>query len=196
MSDPKDRQSKARRFSPGAILETFRIVSEQKVTMNNTLPRNMTPRDRWALIRAGVIFGVPAGKRNLSVPVRLPNGWTKVSTEDPSIMHLVDPQGHVRATLFEKSAHTEVRPRFSVIWSDTITDKDTVYYGNVVDNASGELVHTTVPEITDDPAGSPSEGPFSDYRDMAINMVTVRAEAWLDDKKNYPHWRDASQYWD
>lgn len=197
MSNLKGHRLEGRRFSLRAIMETLKIVRELDVTMNDTLPQSMTRRGRRALVRSGVVFGVPANKNDLFVPVRLPNGWTKASTENPSITNLVDKNSHVRATLFAEthSAHTEVHQRYSVSWIESEADGITTYIGTVTDNASGQIVHRTLPETTDDPAGSISEGPYSDNRDMGIFAAMNAAEAWLDDEENYPHWRDAAQYW-
>lgn len=186
---------------PREARAALRVVREQAAIMNDMFPRLMKPRDRSALVHAGVIFGVEANVRDLFVPVRLPDGWTKVPADDLSTMHLVDSNGYVRATLKMPSAsrapsYTRVHSRYSVSWTEVEADGITTYCGTVKDNAVGEVVHTTLPETTDDPAGSISEGPFSDNRDMCISAAMNAAEAWLDDEENYPRWRDASQYWD
>ncbi|MEK7655236.1 MAG: hypothetical protein AAB386_00955 [Patescibacteria group bacterium] len=169
----------------GAILQQ-EAQGQRSFVASETLPTDMTAKDKAGLEKAGVRFGAKVEGDDLFQYVELPAGWKKVPTDHSMHSNLLDDKGRERAGItykaafYDRYARLDVSCRFSYCLNYD-RENENVTVAHVTD--SGKVIHTTEPIKYE-----------SEKRHDSYDAAYEQARAWLDER--YPDWQDPSAYWD
>lgn len=158
------------------------------------LPSKMSAEDKKIFESWGVKFlGPKKDGDSLFQRVSFPKGWTITPTDHGMWYKIKDANGHVRASMFYKSAfydrdaniHTERRLYATTAYGEEGTDQAGKLFGVIKDSNGNILWRGTLfgrgrPGSEQDPDGGES---------AAAEAHGVLAET-------YPDWKDVSKYWD
>ena len=146
----------------------------------NTAQLPVYCRGRFALEKAGVVFGDRDADDPIFCAATLPDGWTKVPSPNSSYWsYLLDDKGRRRAMIFykaafyDRSAHMDVLPRFTV----DVDYGDNDRTAKVLDGDAVIWQSETIPG--------------NDY--SVSENVRNQANSWL--AEHYPLHADCSAYW-
>lgn len=159
--------------------------SVQSFAASDTLPADADKFQRRVLKRAGVTFGNPVAEDPIFTFVRLPDGWSKVASTEPSWFDLVDDKGRSRALIcynawFQaREAQIILLKRFILARDYAIEDEKGVIQYDVLDQ--GVVVFTT------EQYGANTNRDSKEWYREERKAHKV-AKAWLN--KNYPGWDD------
>lgn len=87
---------------------------QQELIASESLPTEVSPKERALMERWGFVFGEPYPDDALFTPVRLPPGWTKAGTDHSMWSEVHDAKGRNRVDVFYKAAFYDRRARMTL----------------------------------------------------------------------------------
>jgi len=129
--------------------------------------------------------------------VKLPEGWSRESTDHDMHTNILDEKGRKRFNVFYKAAFYDLRANLSMVprftlregWDDDACDFTGVYA--FMDNATGKTLWTSGTALKR-PEHDTSHKKYLAFSDKK-NAVRNEGKAWAD--KHYPDWQDSVTSW-
>jgi hypothetical protein len=169
------------------------IMGQTRIAGQDRLPLDMNGIPRAAIESLGFVFGAPID--DLFVAVTFPPGWTTRADGQALYTHLIDAQGHKRATVFYKAALYDRRADMDWLTRFRVNGYSGCDAQGVPD-PSHEATHVQV-NVTDRGQSMRTFGAWA-ARDPArfpiADACREEARAWLTDE--HPDWKNPLAYWD